>query len=173
LLLEGRWKEANDVARAIHTGNYEEGLTSTARNILGPLARLQGDSDRAWTLIRETLPDGPRAAPGTHRFLDVVLIQRLSVTLALIAAHRLLGELNTDTGRFDGAAIYLNASLALADACAAPYERALTLLALAERHAAVDDTDATRTLLDEVRAICEPLGAKPTLARVEALIARL
>jgi DNA-binding CsgD family transcriptional regulator len=28
-------------------------------------------------------------------------------------------------------------------------------------------------LLDEVRAICEPLGAKPALARMDALMARL
>ncbi|MHB8646217.1 MAG: AAA family ATPase [Thermomicrobiales bacterium] len=93
--------------------------------------------------------------------------------LALLAAHRLLGELDTDAGRDDAAATHLAASLALAEACAAPYERALTLLAMAEFHAATGENAAARLLLDEVRAICTPLGAKPALARTDALAARL
>ncbi len=93
--------------------------------------------------------------------------------LALLAAHRLIGALDTDAGRFDDAATHLEASLALADACQAPYERALSLLATAELRAATGDTDDTKRLLEEVRGICEPLGAKPTLARVAALAGRL
>ncbi|HET8625891.1 MAG TPA: AAA family ATPase, partial [Thermomicrobiales bacterium] len=56
--------------------------------------------------------------------------------LALLAAHRLLGELATAAGQHDEAASYLDEALALADACAAPYERALSLLATAELRAA-------------------------------------
>ncbi len=93
--------------------------------------------------------------------------------LALIATHRLLGELDTDDARYDEAARHLDASLALATACAAPYERALTLLATAELRAATGEKDAAAALLTEVRAICEPLGAKPTLARAAALATRL
>ncbi len=51
--------------------------------------------------------------------------------LALLAAHRLLGELATDAGHYGDATTHLDAALALADACAVPFERALTLLALA------------------------------------------
>ena len=93
--------------------------------------------------------------------------------LALIAAHRLLGELDTDVGRYDNAETHLQASLTLADACAAPYERALTLLAIAELRAATGTSDDARRLLDEVRIICAPLDAKPALARADALAARL
>ncbi|MDQ6833639.1 MAG: helix-turn-helix transcriptional regulator, partial [Chloroflexota bacterium] len=93
--------------------------------------------------------------------------------LALIAAHRLVGELDTDARRFPNADTHLAASLALADACEAPYERALTLLAMAALRAARGEADAVRTLLGEVRAICIPLGAMPTLARVDALLAHL
>ncbi len=93
--------------------------------------------------------------------------------LALIAAHRLLGELGTDAGRFADAATHLDASVALADACHAPYERALTLLAMAERRAATGEIETARTLLAEVKAICEPLGATPTLTRADALLARM
>jgi hypothetical protein len=40
--------------------------------------------------------------------------------LALLAAHRLLGELDIEAGRYDDAADHLGASLHLADACQAP-----------------------------------------------------
>jgi DNA-binding CsgD family transcriptional regulator len=93
--------------------------------------------------------------------------------LALLTAHRLLGELDTAAGRYDAAEKQLDAALALADACAAPYERALTLLACAQLRAATGDTPAATTLLDAVRAICTPLGAQPALARADALVARL
>jgi len=93
--------------------------------------------------------------------------------LALLAAHRLLGELDTDAGRYVGAARYLDASRKLAEACQAPYERALTLLALAEVRAASGDGAAAASGLDGVRAICEPLGARPALARADALAARI
>jgi DNA-binding CsgD family transcriptional regulator len=93
--------------------------------------------------------------------------------LAVIAAHRLLGEVDTDAGRYDDAARHFNESLQLTDACGAPYERALTLLAMAELQAAQRANNPARTLLDEVRAICGPLGAKPALARADALAARL
>ncbi len=93
--------------------------------------------------------------------------------LALIAAHRLLGELDTDAGRFDSAAEHLDASLTLADACHAPYERALTLLAMAALRAAQGASDDAKRLLDAVRSICTPLGAQPALARAGVLAARL
>lgn len=93
--------------------------------------------------------------------------------LALLAAHRLLGELDTESGRFADAAHHLDASLALADACAMPYEQALTLLARAELFAATGDNEAATKALDETRTILEWLGARPALARAEALTASL
>jgi len=93
--------------------------------------------------------------------------------LALLAAHRLLGELGADEGHHDDASRHLEESLKLADACQAPYERALTLLALAELRAAVGDTAAAARGLEVARAICEPLGARPALARADALAARI
>jgi len=93
--------------------------------------------------------------------------------LALLAAHRLLGELDTDAGAHKEAGRHLGTSLALTDACQAPYERALTLLAMAEMERATGDRDAARALLDAVKAICEPLGAASALARVAALAGRM
>ncbi|HET8626881.1 MAG TPA: helix-turn-helix transcriptional regulator, partial [Thermomicrobiales bacterium] len=93
--------------------------------------------------------------------------------LALLAAHRALGELATQAGQHSEAAAHLAESLALADACAAPYERALTLLALTEQRAATGEHDAAREALAEARALLDPLGAKPALARASALAATL
>ncbi len=93
--------------------------------------------------------------------------------LALLASHRLLGMLATEAGRFVAATGHLETSLALADACAAPYERALTLLALAELSAATGDGAAARRMLAEARALCTPLDAQSALARAERLAVRL
>ncbi len=93
--------------------------------------------------------------------------------LALIAAHRLLGELLTDDRAFDEARSHLNESLALADTCAAPFERALTLVAQAELAVAVGARDNAVESLGAIREICEPLKAQPTLERVATLEALL
>ena len=93
--------------------------------------------------------------------------------LALLAAHRLLGELSTDAGRHHDAADHFDQALALAGACAAPCERALTLLGLAALRAATGERAAVLSLLDEVREVCIPLGALPALARADAVAAQL
>lgn len=93
--------------------------------------------------------------------------------LALLAAHRFVGQLDIEAGRYAEAELHLQEALALADACAAPFERALTLLNLAELRVATGTIDEARVLADEVRSICEPLGARPTLARVDALLEQL
>lgn len=93
--------------------------------------------------------------------------------LVLLHAYRALGELDTAARRYDDAARHLDAALALADACAARYERALTLLALAEHRGATRQPAAARELLAEARAILEPLGAAPALDRARAIEARL
>jgi ATP/maltotriose-dependent transcriptional regulator MalT len=67
--------------------------------------------------------------------------------LALLAAHRLLGELETATGRYDVADRHLDAARVLAADCRAPYEQA--------------------------RIICAPLNARPALHRAAALSDRL
>ena len=89
--------------------------------------------------------------------------------LALIAVHRFLGQLDTENAELDAAEEHLQQSLQLADACHAPFERALTLLELAKLRAEQGRTDEAKALVGEVRDICEPLEAKPTLERVAAV----
>jgi DNA-binding CsgD family transcriptional regulator len=238
--LHGQWDEAWSLLPA--TRRF------SSRSIFGEmfgvpigLIRGRGDTDLAWTIVREMFPAGPGTEPGHLPFRRALAVQETAVALsldggdlarartwleahdrwltwngavagqseghmlwaeyyryagdptraqehagcarahaaaprqplALIAAHRLLGELATESGRIDDATRHLDVSLQLADACAAPYERALTLLARAELLAAMDDHAGAIVLLDAVRTICLSLGAQPTLARTDALAARL
>lgn len=93
--------------------------------------------------------------------------------LALLAAHRLLGALDTADGRYDAARAHLDVALALAADCAAPYARALTLLALADLHRATGDRASAMNTLAETRDLLEPLDACPARARANALATRL
>jgi DNA-binding CsgD family transcriptional regulator len=93
--------------------------------------------------------------------------------LVLIAAHRFLGQLDTEARQYSEAEAHLQKSLDLAQTCAAPFERALTLLVLAVLRATTGEIAYSKALLDEVRTICVPLNARPTLARANALTAKL
>ena len=81
-----------------------------------------------------------------------------SVNSATAAAHP--GE----------AAEHLDHALHLAESCVVPYEKGLTLIALAALRGAtnVGRAEALR-LLDEARAICTPLGARQALGSARAL----
>ena len=133
--------------------------------------RGQSEGQALWAQYHRQAGDREKAREHAERALAHATGPRQP--LALLAAHRLLGELDTDARRFPNADTHLAASLALADACQAPYERALTLLATAALRAATGETVAMRTLIDAARAICEPLGATPVLARADALMSRL
>jgi ATP/maltotriose-dependent transcriptional regulator MalT len=93
--------------------------------------------------------------------------------LALIGAHRLLGELEADLGRYDVSEKHLKESLSLAEACAAPYEQARTYHALAMLAHARGETDAAMQRAEEAREICTRLGAQLLLARIDELQAVL
>ncbi len=86
-----------------------------------------------------------------------------------IEIHRLLGTLNAELNNHEAAVQHFDESLALAAACAAPYERALTLIARAEQRVYSGSIDEIGALIEEVRSICEPLGAQLTLNRVSRI----
>lgn len=93
--------------------------------------------------------------------------------LALLAAHRLLGELNLAAGRLEDAETQLAAALALAEACGSRHEEALTLLTLADLLCARGDLSTARAHVASVRTICTPMGAAVILAQADALDSRL
>jgi DNA-binding CsgD family transcriptional regulator/tetratricopeptide (TPR) repeat protein len=143
LAAHDRWLETSG-----RTVDRAAGLLLWARHALA-----DGDADRAAELAREALARArePRQA------------------LAELAACRFLGELATAAGDHAAAERRLASALALAEACAAPYEQALTLLARAELHAARGAAAAAQADLDAARAILVSLGARPALARAEAI----
>ena len=93
--------------------------------------------------------------------------------LALIAAHRLLAELDISKRQGDSARQHLGTALELADACAAPYERALTLLVAGRLDYATGDDAAARSKLEAALALCAPLGARPAHDAAQRLLDEL
>jgi len=157
---------ANDLATAREWLETYDRWLAWSGAVLG-----QAEGQALWAEYCRRAGDGAQARAYAARALADASDPRQP--LALLAAHRLLGELNIAPGRYDNSAQHLEASLRLAAACAAPYERALTLLALAELRAATGEPEDAARLLAEVRLICEPLRAKPVLARAECLASQL
>jgi ATP/maltotriose-dependent transcriptional regulator MalT len=116
--------------------------------------------------FRET-GDSEAARENAEKALELATEPRQP--LSLMASHRFLGELDTDSARLSEASEHVEQSLALAEACEAPYERALTLLTKGQLLAARDNPEEARALLGEVRDICAPLGAELALVRAAEL----
>jgi len=137
----------------------------------GGAVRRQTDAQLLWAHYHHASGDSDAARQ--HACQALRLAGEPAQPLALLAAHRFLSQLDIEAERFADAEQHLQEALALADACAAPFERALTLLALADLRVALRETEPARALLADVRAICTPLGAQPALAHAEALEAHL
>lgn len=143
--LAQRWLEACDTWLA-----WSGSVLGRATNELSwaRLHRLEGDEGRAQDRIERAIVDGSNP----------------DQPLVLIQARRMLGTLALETGDAETARRELAASLALADACEIAFERALTLIELARLR-----WPPSIDLLAEARSICDRLGARPTLDRIDAL----
>ncbi len=93
--------------------------------------------------------------------------------LALIAARRALGAIETLAGNFTDAEQHLLSALRLAEICRAPYEIALTRLAQAELVWTTRDLPRARDLLTLARKTFDELGAVLPIRRVDQLAASL
>ena len=133
------------------------------------LGRAEGDL--AWAAHARASGDLPAAQRWAEQAREVANSPRQP--LALLEAHRLLGELALASGHATEAAAQLAEALALAEACAAPFARAGVLLAQAELHVSQHHQQPAVPLLTAVRQIAEQVGAQPLLARTSALQARL
>ncbi len=158
----------------------ESGDMSSAREWLeahdrwlawGEAVLWQAEGQALWARYHRQIGDLAQA----HAFAKQALVHASDPRqpLALLVAHRLLGELSTATGHYPKAVTHLEVALALADACAVPYERALTLLALAELHWAMRCVTEVEQPLAAARTIFAQLGAAPALVRANALAAML
>jgi DNA-binding CsgD family transcriptional regulator len=131
----------------------------------------RADGRLAWVRYHLATGDIARAVGSASEALS--LAASPEQPLVRLAAQRLLGEIETEAGDHAAAEARLAAALELAVTCEAPFERALTLLAVAKLRAAQGVTGEAATCLNEVRQICTPLGAAPLLVRAEALAVRL
>jgi DNA-binding CsgD family transcriptional regulator len=117
------------------------------------LYRLEGDLPRAERVAREAL----RLAHDPRQ------------PLVLLDAHRFLGRIFFEQRHFPDAEGNLELALNLADACAAPYERALTLVRLAELRIARGQAGDARPLMGEAREVASRLGATPVITMLDRL----
>ena len=85
-----------------------------------------------------------------------------ALELALVAAHRLLGELDRAAGRHAEAAAHLERALTLAGSDSSPHQRALALVALVgSRGAAGEPTAAGAQLTEPCTRTASPDAAPP------------
>jgi ATP/maltotriose-dependent transcriptional regulator MalT len=163
------------VELALDAGDYEQAHSwlhahdrwlESSGAVLG-----QAEGHLLWARYQRLAGEPNLARQHAERALEQAATPRQP--LALIAAHRLLGQLETEAGQYAEAAEHLEASLELAEQCAAPYEQALTLLERAELAARTGEPAEARRLLREVRGICQSLNAKRSLERADRIEARL
>jgi DNA-binding CsgD family transcriptional regulator len=89
--------------------------------------------------------------------------------LALLTAHRVAGRVCLAQQHHADAESHFVRSMHLADACAAPYERARTLVDLAALLRSANRSREAAPLLEETRAIAVGLEAAPLIAAIDGL----
>lgn len=147
-----RWLEAHDrwVAWGRVPLGRAEGLIAWAR-----VHRATGDIDAARDCAEEALAEA--SAPPQP--------------LVLRAAHLILGQIATEGGQWPEAERHLMRALALAEDCAAPFERAEALLALATLHLAQGKRQEAELRREQAATIGAALGAVTLHTAVDRLAA--
>jgi DNA-binding CsgD family transcriptional regulator len=131
----------------------------------------RADGQLLWASYHHVAGNLPRAYQ--HAEQAFALASDPRQPLALLAAHRLLGELQAHSGQTAAAQEHLEAALALAGACAVPYERALTLLAMADCDRGAGELERAASRLQEAREIFVSLEGRPALAQADTLDERI
>jgi DNA-binding NarL/FixJ family response regulator len=127
----------------------------------------QAEGELVWAAYHQAAGDHAQAYQHATAALQLTTTPRQP--LALAAAHRLLGELDSAAGRDEDARQQLAAAQTLAVACAAAHEHARVLLAQAALASQAGNHTEVAALLVLARNIAVPLDAQPLLARAAAL----
>ncbi|HUG15888.1 MAG TPA: AAA family ATPase [Thermomicrobiales bacterium] len=159
------------VALALDAGNLPlvRAWLDACERWLGWSEAVLGQADVAllWAMYRDASGN-----PGAARQRAEQALARASAPrqpLTLLAVHRFLGELATRDGRHMDADHHLAEALELSERCAAPFERAVTLRALAELRVSTGTHDDATSLLDTAREIATALNAQPVLQSIERI----
>jgi tetratricopeptide (TPR) repeat protein len=118
---------------------------------------------------RYFVEEGDKRVARKHAEEALELATEPSQPLAMLAAHRCMGDLAIDSGQLSEAKEHIEKSLGLAQACEAPYERALNLISKFRLLVARGNPEEAHVVLEEARGICGSLEAGPTLARLAEL----
>ncbi len=159
----------------------DEGELETARRWLAANRRwlewsgaVAGRTEQAVAQARLDMAVGDLGEAMSHAELAVMLSSNPLQPLARLHALRLRGVAGAALGDTGRVADDFREALSLADACAAPFERARTLVEIA--NAGIDTRKApdrdVMPDLTEAREIAVRLNAAPLLSRIDALMAR-
>lgn len=163
------------VTLALDAGDWD-----AARQWLGSLDRWldwsgsvrgQADAHLCWAAYHRAMGESAEARARALNALAAADKPRQPLTL--LAAHRLLGELELASGKLAEAEAHLATALALANACRARHEQALTYMVLGDLSRSRGDIPAAQAHLATARALCAPMSAALTLAQADAIEARL
>jgi DNA-binding CsgD family transcriptional regulator len=131
----------------------------------------RADNQRMWAEFH--LANGAAEQARSFATRAVALAETPRQPLSLLEGLRTLAKCERIAGNPRKAETYLAESLALSEACAAPYERALTLLEIAELCAASGDRPSAIASATEAGEVFRSLQAEPALAQADELIARI
>lgn len=124
-----------------------------------------------WSRYHEDQCDLDEASREATRAVELAREPRQP--LMLLAAHRALARLDALTGRQSEASEHIHLATELAEACAAPYEIALTQVTQAEVLSHTGPAADAENFLNQALATAERLKAQPLLERINQLAGQL
>ncbi len=158
--------DAGDVELVRHWLEYLQRWLDSSSVVLG---RAKGELIRARLAVLEKNHEAAKV----HADEAFRLASDPRQPLALLAAHRMLGELALASGDYDESERQLTVSSEIASRCGTPFERALSDLSLAELRLVRGEADRARELAREVRDVFDALGAEPSRQRADRVLSRL
>jgi ATP/maltotriose-dependent transcriptional regulator MalT len=160
---------AAELALAEDDAEQAGAWTNTYERWLDWSDRVPGRSTAQLLRARLLQARGERAAATERARAALDLATEPRQPLAQLAALRVLALLEIEAGQVAQAEQRLAAALALANACAAPYERACVLTAQAELATATGQGKQCTALIEEARQTLTGLDARAALERLSAL----
>ena len=140
---------------------------SSYEKLIGASQRVTGRAEGALLRARFALIGDRPPAALEHASRALELASEPRQPLALLQAHRMLGEIKLALGDLEPAKRHLAAAREISRACSAVYEDALTAYLEGRFALATGDPSQAVKLFDEAAGIASTLGAQPLLDQIE------